>query len=46
MDFADNHETLQIGGWDAPKGEADSPFDGSISDVFLFDQVITPDNLI
>ena len=46
MDFADNHETLQIGGWDAPDSGTDAAFDGRISDVFLFDRVIAPDDLV
>ena len=47
IDLGENHQALQIGGWDAPAGGgADTPYDGTISDVFLFDQVMTPADLI
>ena len=45
--WTDNDEYLQIGanGWASDSGEAGyrSSFDGTISDVAIFDEVLTPD---
>lgn len=44
IDLATNKQALQIGGWDGA-GTADDPFDGTISDVFIFDQAFTPQDV-